>query len=335
MATPQARTRTPEGTPAGGQFAQETGSRPSGSLTAPADPATGVSFAELAKDDRVEAMRAEIDRAMDELSDPQAWKRFLDYRSTFHHYSLNNQMLIMIQKPDATQIAGFQTWKKTHERSVKPGEKAIWILAPKTFTKVETNAATGEETKRVGIGGFRSVGVFDVSQTEGKDVPANPSGDGVVKLDGQAPEGMAGELTSFVESAGFTVSYDDTGDADGYTDFAGKRVVIGAGFSPRHQARVLAHEAAHIALNHGAEDRKYHTGRGGERDAMEVEADSTAYVIGRAYGMDDIGDTTFAYIDGWAHGDRDKVRKTAANVCAATKTVLTELDAIRNQKAAA
>lgn len=325
-----AYSRVAPGVPAGGQFAADVKAEARGvELDLPdVGQSGGVSFAELAKEDRVEAMRAEIDSALDRMSDAEGWRDFLDSRARFHHYSLNNQLLIYVQKPDASAVAGFRSWQNEHERTVKKGEKAIWVLAPLTYTRVEKDAATGEEVKRTGLRGFRTVPVFDVSQTEGKDLPPNP----VIEdkgLSGEAPEGMVAELSALIEADGFTVSRDDTGQADAYTDFTNKRVVVNPKFEPRYQARALAHEAAHIALGHGADGRKYHTGIGGQRDAMEVEADSAAYVISRAYGLDDIGDSSFSYIDGWAHGDRDKVRTTASKVCGATKTMLERLHTIR------
>lgn len=275
-----------------------------------------VSFTD--KTTRVEDIRREIEEAMDRLDTGDAWQAYLDNAGKFHNYSLNNQMLIMMQKPEATQVAGFNKWKEMG-RSVNKGEKAIWIQAPMVVRK-KTDDPDSDERRVIG---FKPVPVYDVSQTSGKPLPKPP----VVYTQehGEAPAGMVDDLSEQIKSHGYTVDYEDLGaDAtarDGYTDPVGKRVVINTNRSSAHQAMTLAHELGHIDLGHM--ERMHDYTRGGQRPTMEVEAESVAYVIGRHYGYKPVN--PFGYIDGWAKGDKSLVKSTATNVCASSKRILSKL----------
>jgi len=292
-----------------------------GGLPGPSDrptpePRDPVSFTD--KTTRVEDIRREIEDAMDRLDTSESWQAFLDHRSKFHQYSLNNQMLIMMQKPEATQVAGFNKWKELG-RSVNKGEKAIWIQAPMVVRKKSDDPDSDERR----VIGFKPVPVYDVSQTNGKPLPTPP----VVytQEQGEAPAGMVDDLSEQIKSHGYTVEYEDLGaDAtakDGYTDPVGKRVVINTSRSSAHQAMTLAHELGHIDLGHM--ERMHDYTRGGQRPQMEVEAESVAYVIGRHYGYKPVN--PFGYIDGWAQGDKNLVKSTATNVCASSKRILAKL----------
>jgi len=324
------QSRRPSGTPVGGQFAPT--NRPSaGDLGLSDDDdaptKTGAHLSELGRDERIAALRNEIDRAMKDLSSPEGWTAFLESRSKFHRYSLNNAFLIYHQKPDATDVAGFNDWKNKHGRSVKKGERAIWILAPLT-RKVEVEQEGGGTASATRVVGFRAVPVFDVSQTDGPPLPERPRID-AGELGDAVPDGMVEELTGFVASRGFSISRGDTGDAGGWTNFGTNQVVISDKATDAEAARTLAHEAAHIALEHGGRASAYHMRPGGERPTMEVEAESVAYVLGRSYGMDTVGAKSFDYIDGWAEGDAEKVKTTANAVVAGVKTVLDQVEASR------
>jgi hypothetical protein len=136
--------------------------------------------------------------------------------------------------------------------------------------------------------GFRPVPVFDVSQTEGLLLPAAPVSL-VGDLDGEAPTGMRSALEARAGELGFTGDYGTPiGGEDGYTDFGARRIHISHG-SARHQALTLAHEVAHVSLGHADRLSEYHTGSGGRRSEMEIEAESTAYVVARSWGLDDAG----------------------------------------------
>ena len=327
--------RRPAGIPVGGQFAPTNRPEATGAgLTddeVSEDPPAHLS--DLERDDRVAAMRSEIDRAMAELSSPEGWHAFLESRAKFHSYSLNNAFLIYRQKSDATQVAGFNDWKNKHGRIVRRGEKAIWILAPLT-RKFDVEKDGGEKESTTRVVGFRAVPVFDVSQTEEPTLPERPKIE-AGELGDIVPDGMVDELSGFVAAKGFAISRGDTGDAGGWTSFATNQVVISDKATDAEAARTLAHEAAHIALEHGGRASAYHMRPGGERPTMEVEAESVAYVLGRHYGMDSIGAKSFEYVDAWAQGDAEKVRATATTVIAGVKTVLDAAKAARPKEKAA
>lgn len=275
------------------------------------------------KSTRTEDIRREIDTALDELDDGQKWQEWLEFSQRFHRYSLNNQLLILTQKPDATRVAGFNKWKELG-RSVNKGEKAIWIYAPmvKKIQVEDDNGATKRENRVVG---FKVVPVFDVSSTSGDPLPEPPL-ISVSHLSGRAPDGMHEDLDDQIDGHGYRLEYRDLGEgadvANGYTDPVAKTVVINSRGSHAQQAKTKAHELAHIELGHTERTDEYHTGAGGQRSTMEVEAESVAYVVSRRYGLESPGDWSFGYIQSWAQGDREKVRRTAEAVVKATDRIM-------------
>ena len=289
-----------------------------------------VSFAD--KETRSEDIRQEIDAAMDNLGNSEAWKQWLDFAGRFHNYSLMNQLLIQMQCPEATHVSGFKAWKAMG-RNITPGSKAIWVRAPRFARKGKKKdpaddteggnrpSADPDEDRATPVGYFY-VPVFDISQTEGTPPPARPE---VVytRTTGTAPPEMHTELEKQVRAHGYTVerqALPDSG-AEGFTDSAGKKVVISTRYSDAHQAMVLAHELAHIEMGHTERHHEYHSRAGGQRPTMEVEAESAAYIIGRRYGLTP-GGSSFAYINGWAHGDSKKVQETAKRVTKAADKIL-------------
>jgi hypothetical protein len=149
--------------------------------------------------DKLRAAHDKLQDAVAEIASGDDWKRMLKVASKFHRYSFNNHLMIFLQRPDAMVVAGFNRWKSLG-RFVKKGEKGIAIFAPCRYkTKVETDA--GEEQTVQQIRGFRVVHVFDISQTEGDDLPdldaVRPK-----LLDADAPEGIWDALVAQAEAAG-------------------------------------------------------------------------------------------------------------------------------------
>lgn len=289
---------------------------------APAASAAGikqVSFAD--KSTRAEAIRAEIDNAIANLNTAEQWQDWLEYASQFPTYSLQNQLLIRMQRRDATFVGGLKkVWNKKYNRSLKLGAKAIWIRAPK-FVKKKKDDGTEEQV----LIGFIDVPVFDVSDTKGPALPPRPEVP-YSREEGVAPPDMGPALEKQVTGHGYTVEYQalPPGGAEGYTDHASKKVVVSTAFSDAHQKTVLAHELAHIELGHMEQIHDYHSGPDGKRPDMEIEAESVAYVIGRHFGLNPAG-SSFSYIDGWAKGDKEKVRKTGERVVKACGAILGRL----------
>ena len=243
--------------------------------------------------------------------------------SKFHKYSPTNQMLIQIQRPNATRVAGFRTWQGMG-RSVIKGEKGIRILRPVNITVDKKDkagkavvGADGTAEKRSFVK-FKTVAIFDVSQTEGEPLPV-----AFEELSETPPAGFMDDIERSIRDAGFTVEYQDIpGSGQGWTDPVTKQVVIDSKLSDAQRARTLAHERGHIALGHLDRMDEYHTSKGGSRGAMEVEAESFAYVICRNAGMEPVGGGSSTYVAGWSRSDPEAVRKSAEAVSKAVKAVL-------------
>jgi|GEM_PF-6987604 len=154
--------RQPRGVPTGGQWRAT--SRPEG-RGLPMEQAS-VSFGDMDRHERVKAMQAEVEAAVSQLSDPVKWREFLAAQARFHRYSWHNTALILSQRPDATKVAGFHDWVDNFGRTVRKGEKAIWVLAPCRYRKVVVTDDGTEEVREHLF--FRPVPVFDISQTDRK-----------------------------------------------------------------------------------------------------------------------------------------------------------------------
>lgn len=263
---------------------------------------------------RLDDIRAELDTAVAGLASPEAWKSFLDFADSFHRYSFNNTILIALQLPGATQVASFKKWQE-HGRLVRKGEKALWVLAPLPYKRTVRDKDTGDETEVSGIRGFKPVPVFDVSQTDGEALPEPPVR--YAPVNGQIDPAVVAELTAKIVALGFRVEYRELAGPEGHTLYDAKLVEVDPSTSPANQARVLAHELAHIVLGH--EHRHGET----TKSDREVEAESVTYVLGRRYGIPG-ADSSFAYLAGWAHGETDKLKAAANNVLAAARTILDE-----------
>jgi len=277
-----------------------------------------VSFAD--KSTRVEDFRREIDDAMANLNTAEQWQQWLHTASQFHSYSLGNQLLIHMQRPDATFVGGMKkVWNKKFNRSLVAGCKAIWVRAPK-IEKRKKDDGTEEEV----VTGWLGVPVYDVSDTTGPPLPTRPEVP-YTRETGVAPPEMHTELEKQITAHGYTVERVELPEdgAEGYTSGSAKKVVVSTRHSDAHQAMVLAHELAHIQLGHMERHHDYHSGPGGQRPTMEVEAESVAYVIGRHYGLTP-GGSAFAYINGWAQGDPKKVQQTAERVNKACNKIISQ-----------
>ena len=275
--------------------------------------------------DKVAAFHEELEQAVTDLADDENWRNYLDTMSSFHRYSMYNQMLIAMQRPGSTRVAGFRKWKEM-DRSVMKGERGISILRPAVVKADQMDAkgkpvigSDGKPVKTSKVVGFSTTSVFDVSQTEGKPLP-----EAYEALSEEPPAGFIDDLEQSIRDAGFTVTYEPMpGSGQGWTEPVTKRVVIDEALSPAERARTLAHERGHIEMGHLDRVDEYHTGHGGERGAMEVEAESFAYVICRSQGMSPaVGGGSSTYVAGWSRKDPEAVRKSAEAVAKSVKAVL-------------
>jgi antirestriction protein ArdC len=262
------------------------------------------------RSDKLRAAHDKLQDAVAEIVSGDDWKRMLKVASKFHRYSFNNHLMIFLQRPDATVVAGFNRWKSLG-RFVKKGEKVIAIFAPCRYrTKIETEG--GEEKTLQQIRGFRVVHVFDISQTEGDDLPdldaVRPK-----LLDADAPEGIWDPLVAQANAAGYEVIRHQRGSENGYRDFSHKQIAVRPDVSPAQAVKTLVHELGH-ALLHGEVLPS-------SREVAEVEVESVAYIVCDALGLD-TGDYSFAYVARWSSGESEIIKSTAERVVSCAKQIL-------------
>ena len=250
------------------------------------------------------------------LTTSDRWQEWLTMQSRFHSYSFNNTLLILGQKPEASRVAGFNAWRKL-DRFVRKGEKGIWILAPMVYkSDTGADAPTADEPTKV-IRGFKAVPVFDVSQTDGAELP-----EVCARLDGEDEAGLYERLHRVATSIGFTVEdADDLGGANGVCTHDIHRIQVLACNSPVQRIKTLAHELGHAML-HAPGD-----GRPDSRAVLELEAESVAFVVCAAAGITS-DDYSFGYVATWSGGADEAlaaIKASGSRIQQAADQILTAL----------
>jgi len=270
--------------------------------------------------ERLRRAHQRLTDAVAALTTSEGWQRMLTVAARFHHYSPHNVLLIGVQRPDATHVAGYRTWQSLG-RQVRKGERGIAIIAPdtsRTDTRTTDGATSespaeliGDDGKRV-LRGYRVTHVFDISQTEGEPLPAV----GPQLLTGGAPAGLWDALAGQLSAAGFALRDGDCAPANGVTDFLARTVTVCDDLPPAQRVKTLAHELAHVLL-HDPAVRPAELDRG----RAEVEAESVAYLVAHAHGLDS-NDYTAPYVAGWAGGATGVLLATAERVMGAADRIL-------------
>lgn len=272
---------------------------------------------------KITAAHDQLVEAVMALTTSEAWLSYLSGLSRFHRYSPTNVAMILHQRPGATRVAGFRTWQSMG-RQVQKGSKGIAIWAPCIYKQgtdqVEGEDANGEAGEARSLGGFRLAYVFDVADTDGDPLPEAPEEARATLLAGCAPAGMWDYLVAQVEKAGYTVELvPDLGGPNGRTTWASHLVqVVTDGRDEASMAKTLAHELGHVLLHSGMQG-------GGCLEVKEVEAESVAYLIGAAFGLDTT-DYSLGYVTSWSGGDHRVVLATAKRVMEAATTALGDRD---------
>lgn len=233
------------------------------------------------------------------------WTAMMRVASRFHTYSARNVVLILVQRPDATRVAGYGTWKKLG-RQVRKGARGIAILAP-----CPTRNSDDETTRTF----FRTAHVFDIADTDGNDLPEVAPR----LLDGDAPRTAWDGLAKLVADNGFALDRQDCSPANGVTRWLDRTVSVRPQLEAAQAVKTLAHELGHIICDHGTDPRP-------PRNLAEVEAESIAYIVCAALGIES-DDYTFPYVARWSDGDIDLVKTTADRVVSRANAVLTQLNA--------
>ena len=240
--------------------------------------------------DRVEALHAQLSERLAALTTSDEWVTYLRAAARFHTYSANNVWLILMQRPEASRVAGFHTWKAVG-RSVVKGAKGIKILAPCSYTARDDEGdpvLDADGNARRTVRGFRVVHVFDVADTAGEPLPVVDA----ELLDGDAPSDLWDALGSQVLRAGFALTRGDCGRANGLTDFASRTVRVRDGLSGAQAAKTLATNSRTSYCTTIPATR-------GPRDHCEVEAESVAYIVLQAQGIETDG-YSLPYVAGWS-----------------------------------
>ena len=293
-----------------------------------------------------------LEQGITELFDSERYKEYLRVMSKFHNYSFNNTLLIAMQKPDASLIAGFSAWKNNFGRNVMKGQKGIKILAPSPFKiKKELekiDPQTGKafigkdgkpvtEEKEITIPAFKVVSVFDVSQTEGKEIP-----DIAVNMLTGDVEHYKDVFAALEKTSPVPVGFEKIeGGAHGYYHLEDKRIALDEGMSELQTLKTLIHEIAHaklhdIDLNAPLENLENRP----DRRTREVQAESIAYTVCQHYGLD-TSDYSFGYLAGWSAGrdlaelksSLETIRSTAAEIINSIDEHIAELQKEQAQDA--
>ena len=253
-----------------------------------------------------------LEAGITKLIESGEWTRYLKTQAAFHNYSFGNTLLIASQCPEASRVAGFKTWQKLG-RHVRKGEKAIKILAPRPYT------VTDEEGKERDKVAFASVSVFDISQTDGEDLPTVAN-----KLTGD-DKGLIAKLAAFSNNRGVKVAITATSEGmNGFYSPEKDSITVSDALEPAQQAKTLAHEIAHSFLHRDLEVYRAH------RPDSELEAESVAFVVLNHFGIDS-GDYSFGYVASWRGADNavSTLKACATRIQATAKAII---DGIENKK---
>lgn len=276
----------------------------------------------------MEEITSKLEKGVKDIFDGANYQQYLNFCAKLPRYSANNQILIMMQKPDATMCQSFTNWKEVN-RHVRKGEKGIRILAPAPYKmqkeqeKVDASGKAvldkdGEpvkETVEVTINAFKPVSTFDISQTEGEPIPTP----GVDELTGSV-EGYETLLAAIKEVVPVPISFEQIeSGAKGFYHLEENRIVVQEGMSEAQTVKTLLHEASHQALH--SKEAMDSAGEKKSKNQKETEAESVAYVVCQHYGID-TSDYSFPYVATWSadkevpelKASLDTIRRTASEL---------------------
>lgn len=235
----------------------------------------------------MEELTQMLQTGLEEYATSEKYRDLLRVMSLFHNYSANNCLLIALQCPHASYVAGYTSWRNNFHRQVKKGEKAIRIISPVKYKKKNEE---DEEEERIG---FKSASVFDISSTVQID-SMEPVTIGVEDLQGHV-ENYKDFLDAFQSVSPVPVDFRlFDGDARGYYSDTEKIIVIQDGMTERQSVKTLVHEIAHTMLHTKEQLQECKK----DRKQKELEAESVAYIVCEHYGFDS-EDYSFPYIVGW------------------------------------
>ena len=292
---------------------------------------------------KVKEITDKLEEGLKELFESGKYRNYLSTMSKFHNYSFNNTLLIALQRPDASLVAGYQAWQKNFNRHVKRGEKGIRILAPAPYKIKEErdklDPVTGEvmldkdgmpqtEEVEVKIPAFRAVSVFDVSQTDGEPLP---------ELDAKELLSTVEGYEDFIKAVAYVspvpIGFEDIlGASKGYFNIEENRIAVQEGMSESQTLKTMVHETAHSMLHNKEVNKEAILAPAKDRNTKEVEAEGVAFTVCSHFGID-TSEYTFGYIAGWSSGrdmkelksSLDTIRRTASELITGIEEQLKEL----------
>ena len=290
---------------------------------------------------RVQELTDKLEQGLQDLFNSDSYCNYLRTMSKFHNYSFNNTLLIAMQKPDATLVAGYKAWQKNFERHVNKGEKAIRILAPAPYKikeerdkidpvtqelLLDKDGNPQKEEVEITIPAFRAVSVFDVAQTDGKPIPELAAKELLSDVEGYQDMIRAVEAISPVPIELEEIA----GDSKGYYDREAKRIAVQENMSESQTLKTMIHEVVHSKLHSKEVEQDEQMKK--DRNTKEVEAESIAYTVCQHFGVD-TSDYSFGYIAGWSSGrdtkelraSMDTIRRTASELITGIEEQLQEL----------
>ena len=279
-----------------------------------------------------------LEQGITELFESERYREYLRVMSKFHNYSFNNTLLIAMQKPDASLVAGFSAWKNNFGRNVMKGQKGIKIIAPSPYkvkqemkkidphTQQPIIGKDGKpvtEEKEITIPAYKVVSVFDVSQTEGKELPDIA----VDELTGDV-ERYRDFFAALEKTSPVPIGFEQIpGSSHGYYHLEDKRIAIQEGMSELQTLKTAIHEIAHaklhdIDLNAPENEQQPRV----DRRTREVEAESVAYTVCQHYGLD-TSDYSFGYVAGWSSGrELSELKSSLETIRSAAAEIINSID---------
>lgn len=276
---------------------------------------------------QIDEITKKLEDGVKALFDSEKYMNYLKVMSKFHNYSFNNSLLIAMQMPQASLVAGYSKWKNTFHRQVEKGQKAIKIIAPSPYKidkiqdkidpdtnrpMLDSSGNTIKEKVKVVIPAYKVTNVFDVSQTSGEPIPSL-----VNELSGDVEEyNKFIEAIKKISTVPIKFAEIDT-SAKGYYNIEDKCIVIKDNMSEVQTAKTLIHEIAHSILH----EKDTGIEKEADRNTKEVQAESVAYATCQHFNIDTT-DYSFGYIAGWSSGKEVEELRNSMNVIRQTASDL-------------